>query len=983
MYKDLDYRPESYASAVNYANRLNSEMESAKSECLGILSGLTPPADLDIGGEVSSLRSIIESMSTRVGEIRTTIEEIRNEIESRDANIASQLEAYINNEKAYVHNTEKDRIVGSKPDPKDYADGVNDEAYIKDLENYELTLAAYEAFSEGKTDYNYLKSTYGEEVATKIQLEYGKQYGSTVGEGKSIVEVIEGAATGVKDAAVLFATNPVEFYKRAGATITNTGAAIIKGGLDLVEGVMDFGTAIGGAIGAGVASWTGHEEASKTISEKTSSFISTDWVDKAYDKIYSTAGGQWLDSKSLLKHDSQVFDTIAGFGKMAGLILISTVASPAVGALVAGASAGGETIEKDFQNLGGSTSDLGEYGQTLLHGTLTGAVEGAMWYGGSKVNLGGDLALSVVDPVARTGVQMISPTENRSFKEIFNEDYGGAKGIITNMAFSILGNKFSDSIGSKKLDLDLSSTKNVDADIIAHRLSDADSVVAFNTTSVAAATAMPSSSSNTALERIKNLFKRNGVSDSSFETFKSKYKYLTLTEENLQKEYMETLGELRRLETRRDILAWKDSIVSDAIDFTAEYHKYDEQAKLALEKLFKNNDIDTILNNNYINRLTRQNGYRDEVLEHLTKVSNAEKSIKDIKSKLEQIDVNLGNCHNQIDYFNKTELPNFVEDLLKKKKLNKVFDKLDDKFEELNFDKQHYGVDQGIGKKNIKYVNDSYGHTYKVGTQEYHRVKQNLMQRYNMTNTAASNLITFMDDKGACSYAAIANQIFARYLGKEEKFLKDFGFDMYTTINGNKTFNGMELMADMYLYQNHTDNFGKLFTNKNGRIVLNESAIPENNFDIFGRQKIDASQQQYMSGVGGINNDLVDYYLKSKNADLKFQSNKIFDAWDHADAFTDLDIENIKSSVAQEILKGKQIQLGIYERGGEIRMQNLNGGFNQSTRTWNEGGGHAVFVTGADESGFIVSSWGEKFRIPFEDLKNGAFVVNSVEITGV
>ena len=453
MYKDLDYRPESYASAVNYANRLNSEMESAKSECLGILSGLNPPADLDISGEVSSLKSIIESMSTRVGEIRTTIEEIRNEIESRDSEIASQLEAYINNEKAYVHNTEIERIAGSKPDPKDYADGVNDEAYIKDLEKYELTVAAYEAFSEGKTDYNYLKSTYGEAIATKIQLEYGKQYGSTVGEGKSIVEGVKDIATGVKDAAVLYVTDPVEFYKRAGATITNTGAAIIKGGLDLVEGVMDFGAAIGGAVGAGVAKWTGNEETSKTISEKTSSFISTDWVDKGYDYIYNTAGGQWLDSKSLLTHDSEAFDTIAGFGKMAGLILISTVASPAVGALVAGASAGGETIEKDFQNLGGSTSDLGEYGQTLLHGTLTGAVEGAMWYGGSKVNLGGDLALSVVDPVARTGVQMISPTENRSFKEIFNEDYGGAKGIITNMAFSILGNKLSDGF---------SATKNVD-----------------------------------------------------------------------------------------------------------------------------------------------------------------------------------------------------------------------------------------------------------------------------------------------------------------------------------------------------------------------------------------------------------------------------------------------------------------------------------------------------------------------------------------
>lgn len=458
----IKYDVANFAQAIAYANQLNNEMESAKSECLGILSGVNPPDDLDISGEIANVKGIIESMSTRVAEVRSTIESLRSQIESTDASIASQIAYYIGNETAYIRNSGVkigvEQVVGSKPNPKDYADGVNDDAYIKDLEKYNLKLAAYEAFSEGKIDYNGLKSKYGEEIATEIQKAYGKEYsGWQEGEGKSIAEGVSDIATGVKDAAVLFATDPAEFYVRTKATIANTGAAVIKGGLDLVEGVMDFGTAIGGAVGAGVAKWTGHEETSKAISEKTSNFISTDWVDKAYDKIYSTAGGQWLDSKSLLTHDSQAFDTIAGFGKMAGLIAISAVASPVVGAIVAGTSAGGETIEKDFQNLGGSTSDLGEYGKTLLHGTLAGALEGGMWYAGAKVGLKGDLALSAVDPVSRTGVQMLSPTENRSFGEIFNEDYGGAKGIMTNMAFSILGNKLSDKF---------SSTKNVDEELI-------------------------------------------------------------------------------------------------------------------------------------------------------------------------------------------------------------------------------------------------------------------------------------------------------------------------------------------------------------------------------------------------------------------------------------------------------------------------------------------------------------------------------------
>ncbi len=454
MYKDLDYSPESYASAVNYANRLNSQMESAKSECLGILSGLNPPADLDISGEVSSLRGIIESMSTRVGEIRTIISDIRDEIESRNAEIASKLDVYINNEKAYIHNTEKDRIVGSKPNPKDYADGVNDEAYIKDLEKYNKTLAAYEAFTEGKIDYNYLKSTYGEEIATEVQKAYGKEYsGWQEGEGKSIVEGVSGVVTTVKDVAVLLVTDPVEFYVRTEATIANAVSAGLNGMLNTVENAVDLVTAVGGAVGSGVASWTGHEETSKKIRENTSSFISTEWVDTAYDMLYSTAGGKWLDSKSVIKYDSQIFNAIADIGKTGGLIGLSIVASPAVGALMAGASAGGETIEKDFQNMGGTVTDVNAYNQALIHGLAAGALEGGMWYAGAKVGLSGDLALSVADPVSRTGVQMLSPTENRSFKEIFNEDYGGAKGIITNMAFSILGNKFSDRF---------SATKNVD-----------------------------------------------------------------------------------------------------------------------------------------------------------------------------------------------------------------------------------------------------------------------------------------------------------------------------------------------------------------------------------------------------------------------------------------------------------------------------------------------------------------------------------------
>ncbi len=46
---------------------------------------------------------------------------------------------------------------------------------------------------------------------------------------------------------------------------------------------------------------------------------------------------------------------------------------------------------------------------------------------------------------------------------------------------------------------------------------------------------------------------------------------------------------------------------------------------------------------------------------------------------------------------------------------------------------------------------------------------------------------------------------------------------------------------------------------------------------------------------------------------------------------------------------------------------------NSSTRTWGEGGGHAVFITGRNIQGFTVSSWEKEYLIPYSDLQNGGY----------
>ncbi len=300
-----------------------------------------------------------------------------------------------------------------------------------------------------------------------------------------------------------------------------------------------------------------------------------------------------------------------------------------------------------------------------------------------------------------------------------------------------------------------------------------------------------------------------------------------------------------------------------------------------------------------------------------------------------------------------------------------------------------YGVDQGGIKNLCEYSLNGQKYTYqqakdivndaknngmpipkfkKEGTKEYFALKDKLVSK-GLTNSQASVILSSIDDIGACSYAAKANSIFYEFSANPDLFEEKFGFSMYKiNSHGEKVLNSNELLLDMYLFANDTSNGGKLFTKDlyNNSYTFYES----NSIDVFGRQMLDTKKQVYLSYNTGSNNYVLKNYLNSKGLD--------WDSYNLIENSPNNIVSNDEFSgylyaVNESIKEGKAVQLNIFAKGSEIRMLNSNPNLSYTTRTWKEGGGHAVFVTGIGNDGFIVSSWGKEYLIPFSDLKNGGY----------
>ncbi len=265
-----------------------------------------------------------------------------------------------------------------------------------------------------------------------------------------------------------------------------------------------------------------------------------------------------------------------------------------------------------------------------------------------------------------------------------------------------------------------------------------------------------------------------------------------------------------------------------------------------------------------------------------------------------------------------------------------------------------------------------------AAVEEYFTLKNKLVSK-GLTSAQASVILSSFDDVGACTYAGKANSIFFKFSDNPELFEKKFGFPMYKIdSNGRKVLNSNELLLDMYMHINDISNGGMLFTKVNDSYVLNCS----DKIDVFGRKMLDTEHQVYLSNFGGSNDYALNNYLKSKN--LKWDSYNLISNPSGKKLNTS-ELVDYVNAISSSIEDGKAVQMNIFSSDNNITMHSTNPGSysSKSTDSWikeivNENGkiekkhsGHAVMITGIKNDGFTVSSWGQEYKILYNDLING------------
>ena len=378
----------------------------------------------------------------------------------------------------------------------------------------------------------------------------------------------------------------------------------------------------------------------------------------------------------------------------------------------------------------------------------------------------------------------------------------------------------------------------------------------------------------------------------------------------------------------------KNNMIQSAVDITAQKYNLDDAKKQLLLNKIKNGDYSSV---------TNDGGLRDLLIKELKTYD----FIDNLKNELYMTTTYLDKTYS----FSKSTLQN-----------------LDNSFEIFNRVSKNYGVDQGAIKSNVRY-----SYNKKMASKNYFAIRSKIQSKYNITANEASIILDGIDRNGAgaCSYAATCNDIIHYFLDKPQKFEKIFGYPMTTMVNGKETLNSMELLSDLYIFANDTKNGGSLFEiDEFGQLHFTKDSI-SNDVDIFGQKQLKSKNQIYISTSEGINDTLINKFLKSKSQNLNFYSLEICNTYDAPRILSDENMEYIKQKIVESSSSGEHLRMGMYNNGQNINMINLSGGLNSSTTKWNEGGGHAVYITGISNDGLFVSSWGQKYLIPFNDLKNG------------
>ena len=270
---------------------------------------------------------------------------------------------------------------------------------------------------------------------------------------------------------------------------------------------------------------------------------------------------------------------------------------------------------------------------------------------------------------------------------------------------------------------------------------------------------------------------------------------------------------------------------------------------------------------------------------------------------------------------------------------------LDDYLEQLYENGGSYGIGQGC-LTNLAVEDSLY----------YESLKNKMVQEYGFYESDVSDIFSMIDNVGACTYARSVNVIFEFFKDKPDQFEQIFGFPLYRrNADGKIVINDGELLLDLYYWGNAISDRSEIFVeDENGKKVINDNIrrILQNGGGVLPQK-------------GASYRDLKDYLnYKSPNIDIRTD---LFLDNNRANNRTQVPKEIIKSIVKRRLDNGESLSMGVSPLNGTtIGFTDVN----NPNITINVAGSHFVKITGVNDEGIIVSSWGKKCIIKFEDLVN-------------
>ena len=219
-----------------------------------------------------------------------------------------------------------------------------------------------------------------------------------------------------------------------------------------------------------------------------------------------------------------------------------------------------------------------------------------------------------------------------------------------------------------------------------------------------------------------------------------------------------------------------------------------------------------------------------------------------------------------------------------------------------------------------------------------------------------------------CGYIAIANCIFEQFEGKEELFKKYFGYDMYTVdSDGAKKYNYEYLVTEFFSYYWSDYDITSIYDYLIKQEKYKNSNLSAENYSLL-REYIKDDLDQFEAFRGPVpapRTECLKKFLEEKipAEDYQFDAETLYDYYYDKETMAEkppeppIDIDKIR----EELKSGKTIELA--SSGYDLYTVNPVTG-ERGFCYIEDGGGHAMTITGVTKKGdLVVSTWGNKLIV--------------------